>query len=241
MYDYDISVLEKDLMELGLELTSVQIEQFLVYYEMLAQWNQVMNLTAITEYHQVMKKHFVDSLTIVKACSFPENVSVIDVGTGAGFPGLVLKIVFPYLKLTLLDSLQKRISFLEAVIRKLDLRDIFTVHGRAEDVARFGKYRERYDLCVSRAVANLATLSEYCLPFVKLDGKFVSYKSDKVEAERAEAERVITILGGRIERQLNFCLPNSDIYRTLLVIQKIRRTPDKFPRRPGIPVKQPVL
>ncbi len=163
----DTTGLERDLDALGISLDDSQIARFVRYYEMLAEWNQVMNLTAITEYEDVVKKHFVDSLTLVKVWDATRPCSLIDVGTGAGFPGLALKIAFPGMKVTLLDSLNKRIQFLNAVIGDLGLTGVETVHGRAEDLARPGKLRESFDLCVSRAVANLSTLSEYCLPFVK--------------------------------------------------------------------------
>lgn len=179
MAEYNTEQFEKDCKALGVTLSDEQIRQFLKYFEMLVEWNEVMNLTAITEYDEVMKKHFVDSISLCKAYDVTQNKTVIDVGTGAGFPGLALKIAFPNLQVTLLDSLNKRINFLNEVISALGLTGVETIHGRAEDYAKPGKCREKYDLCVSRAVANLSTLSEYCLPFVKVGGKFISYKSEK--------------------------------------------------------------
>lgn len=230
----------KDIEALGITLTEQQINQFLIYYEMLVEWNEVMNLTAITEYEEVMKKHFVDSISLVKAYDVSKSVSVIDVGTGAGFPGLALKIAYPQLKLTLLDSLNKRIQFLNAVIEKLGLDGVDTIHGRAEDFAKPGKLREKYDLCVSRAVANLSTLSEYCLPFVKEGGEFISYKSEKIQEEMVKAEKAISILGGKVVKQVEFTLPDSDIYRNLFVIRKVKKTPGKYPRKAGLPSREPL-
>lgn len=240
MKDYDTSQLMEDFDLLGVSLTDRQTEQLLMYYEMLVEWNSFMNLTAITEYEEVMKKHFVDSVSLIKAYDVTKSVSVIDVGTGAGFPGLVLKIAFPNLELTLLDSLNKRIQFLNEVIEKLALTKIKTIHGRAEDYARPGKLREKYDLCVSRAVANLLTLSEYCLPFVKKGGFFISYKSEKISEEAKTAQRAISVLGGEVKEQVEFLLPNSDIYRNLFVIEKIKVCPAKYPRKAGLPAKEPL-
>lgn len=237
---YSTTQFENDLKKLGVTLLECQIEQFLQYYEMLAEWNEVMNLTAITEYDDVMKKHFVDSVSLIKAYDVSKESTVIDVGTGAGFPGLALKIAFPELKITLLDSLNKRIQFLNEVIEQLGLSGVETVHGRAEDFAKPGKLRESFDLCVSRAVANLSTLSEYCLPFVKVGGQFISYKSEKVTEEAATAGNAIKLLGGSINGQIEFKLPDSDIYRNLFIIDKVKETPKKFPRKAGLPGKEPL-
>jgi len=237
---YDTTQFEKDLTALNIDLSEKQIEQFLKYYEMLVEWNEFMNLTAITEYEDVMKKHFIDSISLIKAYDVSKSASVIDIGTGAGFPGLALKIAYPNLKITLLDSLNKRIKFLDEVIATLGLTDIDTVHGRAEDFAKPGKLREKYDLCVSRAVANLSTLSEYCLPFVKVGGKFISYKSEKITEEMEDARKAIFILGGKVEGQVEFTLPDSDIYRNLFIIRKDKTTPGKYPRKAGLPAKEPL-
>lgn len=240
MKEYNTNNFRSDLEALGITLTEKQIEQFLTYYEMLVEWNTFMNLTAITEYDEVMKKHFIDSISLIKAYDVTKTASVIDVGTGAGFPGLALKIAYPNLQVTLLDSLNKRIQFLNEVIIKLGLTGVETIHGRAEDFAKPGKLREKFDLCVSRAVANLATLSEYCLPFVKVGGQFISYKSEKITEEMTAAENAIRILGGKVVNQVEFQLPDSDIYRNLFVIEKVKDTPKKYPRKAGLPGKEPL-
>ncbi len=239
MSNYNTNQFEKDLENLGMKLSEKQIEQFLLYYEMLVEQNKVMNLTAITDYEEVLKKHFIDSLSLVKAYDLSKEISIIDVGTGAGFPGLPLKIAFPNLQVTLLDSLNKRVYFLNTVIEKLGLSDIKGIHGRAEDFAK-NTLREKYDLCVSRAVANLSTLSEYCLPFVKVGGQFISYKSEKIVEEKTAAENAIKILGGKVANQVEFTLPDCDIYRNLFVIEKIKNTPKKYPRKAGLPAKEPL-
>lgn len=240
MHSDHLSNFEKDLEELHITLSDAQIDQFVTYYEMLVEKNKVMNLTAITDFDEVVKKHFIDSLSLVKVCDLNAPFSLIDVGTGAGFPGIPLKIAFPDLKLTLLDSLQKRVGFLQEVIDGLELKGIETVHGRAEDFAKPGQMRETFDLCVSRAVANLSVLTEYCLPYVKVGGKFISYKSDKVNIELEQAKHSISVLGGELTEQRDFLLPSSDIYRNLIVIEKCRPTPKQYPRKAGTASKKPL-
>lgn len=238
--EYNTIQFEKDLKAFNIELNNCQIDQFIKYYELLVEWNGFMNLTTITDYDEVFKKHFIDSLSLIKAYDVSKDAKVIDVGTGAGFPGLALKIAYPSLKVTLLDSLNKRINFLNEVIQKLELKDTETIHGRAEDYAKPGKLREKFDLCVSRAVANLTTLSEYCLPYVKVGGEFISYKSEKMEEEMKNAKGAIYLLGGKFERCEEFYLPDSDIYRNLVVIKKVKETSKKYPRKAGLPSKEPL-
>ncbi len=229
-----------EMHKLGISLTEQQSEQLYEYYRLLVEWNSFMNLTGITEFSEVVQKHFVDSLSIVKVKNMNDVDNLIDVGTGAGFPGLPLKIVFPHLKVTLLDSLNKRIDFLNAVIEKTGLTGIETIHGRAEDFAKPGLKREIYDLCVSRAVANLATLSEYCLPYVKIGGEFIPYKSGEVADELQDAKSAVFLLGGKVESCENFDLPGSDIHRSLVRIKKVGGCPTKYPRKAGMPSKVPL-
>lgn len=231
-----------DLKEWNLEPDELQISQLETYYEMLVEKNKVMNLTAITEYDEVLKKHFLDSLALSQLVNLNgKKVKLLDMGTGGGFPGIPLKILFPDLEITLMDSLNKRIVFLQEVISKLGLTGITAVHGRAEEAALQPEYREKYDFCVSRAVARLVSLTEFCLPFVKQGGFFVPYKSGEIEDELHEAEFAVRELGGKLKKTQKFQLPNSDIHRTLIQIEKIKQTPKKYPRAGGKPLKQPLL
>lgn len=237
---YNLDLLINGLKELNIEISKNQQNQFLKYYEMLVETNKVMNLTAITEFDEVMVKHFIDSLLLVKDININDCKSMIDVGTGAGFPGIPIKIVFPHIKVTLLDSLNKRLKFLNDVIDELGLEDISTIHGRAEDLGHKKEYREQYDLCVSRAVANLSTLSEYCIPFVKKDGYFISYKAADSKEEIKEANKAVNVLGGKIVSENIYQLPCSDMDRALVVINKEKQTLKRYPRKAGTPSKEPI-
>ena len=236
----DYQILEQKLGELGIEQDQNQLERFHKFYQLLIEWNKVMNLTGITEYEDVVEKHFVDSLSIIKAIDLSRIHTVIDVGTGAGFPGIPLKIAFPHLRVVLLDSLNKRIKFLDEVISQLGLTEIRTIHGRAEEYARKEEYREQFDLCVSRAVANLSTLSEYCLPYIQVGGMFVPYKSGEIDDEVEQSKKAVRILGGNIKKVMKFELPGTDIHRSFVLIHKEQHTQKKYPRKAGIPAKEPL-
>lgn len=238
--NYDLTLLEKGCEQLGLTVNEQQKKQFVRFYEYLTEKNKVMNLTGITEFEEVLVKHFLDSLTCVKALDMTKVKKVIDIGTGAGFPGVPLKIMFPEITFTLLDSLRKRVNFLEETFDLTGLTKIEAIHGRAEEFARNKNYREKYDVCVSRAVSNLATLSEYCLPYVRKGGYFISYKSGKVQEETEQAAKAVKILGGEIKDIIYFQLPDSEIERSLVVIEKIKNTPQKYPRKAGTPAKEPL-
>jgi len=241
MQSYNTTSFRNRLEQLDIQLDDAQIRQFMGYYELLIEWNKVMNLTGITDFEEVIVKHFLDSLAVVKVCDMKQVKRVIDIGTGAGFPGIPLKIAFPHLDIVLLDSLKKRISFLDAVVGELHLDYVTVIHGRAEDYANQKEYRECFDLSVSRAVANLSSLSEYCLPFVSLQGKFISYKSGKIEEELKASQKAIGILGGKVSSSIKFQLLDTDMERSFVVVEKVRLTPKKYPRKAGLPTKEPIL
>lgn len=230
--------MKESLKELNIEISEKQLNQFYNYMNILIEWNKVMNLTNITEPEEIIQKHFVDSLTVLK--SIKENDSIIDVGTGAGFPGIPIKIAFPETRITLLDSLNKRIKFLEEVINKLELKNIETIHGRAEEVAHNKKYREKYDIAIARAVAPLNVLSEYLLPFVKIGGYAICMKGTKGKEEAEEGKNAIKILGGEITNSREFNLPNTEMARVIIEIEKIKNTEKKYPRKAGTPTKMPL-
>lgn len=237
---YDFTRFRSVLADWKITFSDLQQEQLTIYYEMLMEKNKVMNLTAIAEFEDVIEKHFLDSISIAQFIDMTKDVSLIDLGTGAGFPGLPLKIIFPNINITLADSLNKRILFLDEVIDALDLKNIRTVHGRAEELAMKPEHREQYDLCVSRAVANLSSLSEYCIPFVKLGGQFVSYKSNEIEEELASSKKAIFLLGGKLKEVISFQLADTQMGRSFVIISKEKRTPKSYPRKAGMPGKKPL-
>ncbi len=235
-----MDIFSNGLKKLNIELSEKQLDQFVRYYEMLIEKNKVMNLTAITEPNDVIRKHFLDSLALVKLANLDKKVSIIDVGTGAGFPGIPLKIAFPDIEIVLLDSLNKRIKFLDEVIDELRIENIKAIHGRSEELGQKLEYREKFDICVSRAVSNLSTLSEFCLPFIKVNGHFISYKAGNVQEEVDEASTAVDKLGGKVHQIVEFFLDETDICRTFVDILKIGRTPKRYPRKAGTPLKEPL-
>ncbi len=224
--------------DLGVRFSVEQTEQFFEYMNLLIEWNEKMNLTAITEPEDIILKHFIDSITILK--EIKEDVKLVDVGTGAGFPGIPISIMKPSIKVTLVDSLNKRLMFLQEVADKLNLKNINMLHMRAEELGQNKKYRESFDIATSRAVANLSTLSEYLIPLVKVNGKVISMKASSAQKEIKQANNAINVLGGAIKKIEEFNLPQSDIGRTIIVINKIKHTPEKYPRKSGIPSKEPL-
>lgn len=224
--------------QIDIKFNDKQLNQFYEYMQLLIGWNEKINLTTITAPEEIILKHFIDSLTVNKYIE--KNKNIADVGTGAGFPGIPLKIYRPDLKVVLVDSLNKRINFLNAVISKLDLEDIDTVHSRIEDFGKDKKYRERFDYVTARAVANLATLSEYLIPISKIEGQCICMKGNDIKEEVDNSRNAIKTLGGKISKIDYFELPDSDISRNMIIIDKIKNTPNKYPRKAGLPSKEPL-
>jgi 16S rRNA (guanine527-N7)-methyltransferase len=221
-----------------IDLSDSEEEKFYKYMELLRKWNENINLTAITEPNEVLQKHFIDSLTVIKYIK--DCSEIIDVGTGAGFPGIPIKIVDESVNVTLLDSLNKRISFLDEVISNLNLTNINTIHARAEEAGKNAELREKFDISISRAVAPLNVLVEYLLPFAKVNGMCICMKGSNTNEEIENSKNAIKLLGGKIETIEEFTLPNSDIKRTIIIVRKVAKTPSKYPRKPGTPSKEPI-
>ena len=225
--------------KLNIVFSEKQIKQFFKYMNLLIEWNNKINLTAIIEPKEIILKHFIDSLTINKYIE--QNKILVDVGTGAGFPGIAVKIYRPDVKVVLVDSLNKRINFLNEVVKELQLENIQTIHSRVEEFKKNKKYRESFDIVTARAVANLTVLSEYLLPLAKVNGKCICMKGSEIEEEINNSKNAINILGGKIEKIDQFKLPDSDINRNIIIINKLKNTPSKYPRKPGTPAKEPLI
>ncbi|MFU0824532.1 MAG: 16S rRNA (guanine(527)-N(7))-methyltransferase RsmG [Clostridium sp.] len=223
-----------------MELDDTKYEKFIKYKDLLKEWNQKVNLTAITEDEEIIKKHFIDCMKIFKFKPLKEAEKIIDIGTGGGFPGIPIKIMRPDIEIVLLDSLKKRINVLNDILKNIGIDDVSTVHGRAEDYAQTSEYREKFDAVVSRAVANLAALSEFCLPYVKVGGYFIAMKGPAVEDEVINAKRAIGILGGKLEDIIEVEIEDSDLNHNLVVIKKIKNTPKQYPRKAGTAAKKPL-
>jgi len=238
--------LQKRAKEAGIELARDQIEKFLLFLQELREWNRKVNLTAINDEEEILVKHFIDSLSCllgVPSKIYQKIRKIIDIGSGAGFPGIPLKIYQPRFELTLLEATMKKVEFLRYISRRLGFeRSLEVIHGRAEEYGRNGEYREKYDLAVSRAVSNLAILAEYCLPFVRVGGIFISQKGREIKGELQKAGKAIEVLGGRINKVIPYKLPlrGEELERNLVVMDKVEKTPEDYPRRPGVPAKRPI-
>ncbi|MET3699774.1 16S rRNA m(7)G-527 methyltransferase [Bacillus oleivorans] len=228
------------LTEKGIPLTQTQMDQFQLYYELLIEWNEKINLTAITERNEVYEKHFFDSISAAFYSPIKTIHSLCDVGAGAGFPSIPLKICFPHLHVTIVDSLNKRISFLEGLVSSLKLENVQLFHARAEEFGRRPEHREQYDAVTARAVARMSVLSELCIPLVKLNGLFIALKGSQGDEEWNTGKKAVSILGGELVEQVSFNLPYEEHKRTIYLIKKVKPTPNKYPRKPGMPNKQPL-
>jgi 16S rRNA (guanine527-N7)-methyltransferase len=227
-------------LEVGLELTEIQYDQFIKYMRLLQEWNEKINLTAITEDKEVVKKHFIDCIKAFKSGAIKNAKTLIDVGTGAGFPGLPIAIMNPEVKVTLLDSLNKRINFLNLVVRELGLENVATIHSRAEDGAQNVELREKFDVATSRAVANMSVLSELCIPYVKLNGYFVALKGPAIEEELKDAQKAMEVLGGELKGKIEYDIEESDLNHNIVEIKKIKKCPKSYPRKAGTVNKNPI-
>ncbi|MBV1757851.1 MAG: 16S rRNA (guanine(527)-N(7))-methyltransferase RsmG [Dethiosulfatibacter sp.] len=234
------NLLETLFRQSNISFTPQQINRFMSYEKLIQEWNQNINITAITESMDIYIKHFIDSVVINQHITEKQPYSLIDVGTGGGFPGIPMKIMDETIQLTLLDSLNKRIAFLQTVVETLDLRDVKLIHGRAEDFGSNVDFREKYDVATSRAVAAINVLSEYCLPFVKVGGVFIALKGENVEDELKNGEKAVKLLGGEIENVIKYVIPGTDIGRSVVIIKKIAAIPDKYPRKAGTPSRKPL-
>lgn len=236
----NINTLIRGLDKLGINITNEQLNMFVLYKELLLKWNKKINITSIEEDDEIDIKHFLDSLSPIKTNLFHDNMRVLDVGTGGGFPAIPLKIMVDNIDMVMIDSLNKRVKFLNEVINVLNLKGTTAIHGRAEDLGQDSKYREGFDVVISRAVASLNVLSEYCLPFAKVGGYFVAMKGKDIEEELKDAMKAINILGGKVEEKVLVEIPESDIIHSLIIIKKISKTPTKYPRQAGKPKKKPL-
>lgn len=226
--------------EVGLDLTETQYNQFIKYMRLLQEWNEKINLTAIIEDEEVIKKHFIDCIKIFKSEPIRNAKTLIDVGTGAGFPGLPIAIMNPNIQVTLLDSLNKRINYLNIVIRELGLKNVVTIHSRAEDGARNKQLREKFDIATSRAVANMAVLSEFCIPFVKVGGHFIALKGPAIEEELKEGQKAIEVLGGELINKIEYDIEKSDLNHNIVEIRKLKQCSNVYPRKAGTINKKPI-
>lgn len=234
-------VLKEGALNYNIDLSQEQVEQFIVYKDLLKSWNEKINLTAITDDIEIMKKHFIDSISIVKSGVLKDGMSLIDVGTGAGFPGIPIKIIMPGIKVLLLDSLNKRIIYLNEVINELKLLNIEAIHGRAEEFSRNEKYREKFDIATARAVANLSVLSEYCIPYVKVKGYFIAMKGPSIDEELQSGKNAISTLGGKFVEIVKTEIPGENFKHNIVIVEKVKKTEGKYPRKYAQIEKKPII